>query len=76
MYWANVARLLAGSARVSTAEADPDLPGLPGDEAEGAVMRAITAQFVTALGRGDRQAIEENLERIQRNAGTAKKPGD
>jgi len=66
----------AAVAHVAAAMAELAALGDRLGQAEGAMMRAITAQFVSALGRGDRQAIEENLERIQRNAGTAKKPGD
>ncbi len=38
-------------------------------ESEGALMRALAEQFVGGLGRGDRGAVEENLQRIQNKAG-------
>jgi len=42
--------------------------------AEGAMMRAVTAELVKGLAADDRDAVERNLALIQSQAGTPKKP--
>jgi hypothetical protein len=42
-------------------------------EAEGDLMRVLTANFLGGLALGDGETVESNLERIQQKAGTVKK---
>lgn len=41
--------------------------------AEGAMMRAVTAEFITGMARGDGDAMERGIDRIQQRAGTPKR---
>ena len=40
------------------------------DAAEGAMMRAVAAGFVSGMARDDREAVERHLGLIQSRAGT------
>jgi hypothetical protein len=64
------------AALVSIANAMGELAGL-GDRlggAEGAMMRAVTAAFLSGLASDDRDVVEKNLQVIQSKAGKPKKP--
>lgn len=40
---------------------------------EGALMRVVTAEFIRSMARGDADAMERGVDRIQARAGTPKK---
>ncbi len=44
-------------------------------EAEGGMMRAVTAQLIKGLAADDKAAVEQNLAIIQSQAGTPKQRG-
>jgi len=39
---------------------------------EGALMRVVTAEFIQSMARGDSDAMERGVDRIQARAGTPK----
>ncbi|MBI5504239.1 MAG: hypothetical protein HY899_05535 [Deltaproteobacteria bacterium] len=42
-------------------------------DAEGALMRVVTAEFIRSMAHGDADAMERGVDRIQARAGTPKK---
>jgi len=42
------------------------------DAGEGALMRAMTAEFIRSMARGDTDEMERGIDRIQARAGTPK----
>ena len=62
---------------LSVARAMAELANL-GDRiggAEGEMMRAVTGELIKGFAGDDRDAVERNLQTIQSQAGTPKKPG-
>ena len=66
----------AATARVATAMAELAALGDRVGPAEGAMMRALTAQFIDGMNRGDRERMETDLDRIQERTGRPKRPLD
>lgn len=63
-----------GEAGVRVAKAMAELATL-GDRLEGGegeLMRAMTAEFIRSMARGDADAMERGVDRIQARAGTPK----